>query len=173
MGDYCGGTFQGLQAKLDYIRGMGFDAIWNHLDHPSGGQYAEPTLKRGEKKTTDISTDTAGGYHGHWAQDLYSINAKYGSADDLKNLVNTAHERQMYVMVDVVANHMGPSALPSSTKARHITPPAKSTTRTRRPSRTAKYMYGFIAKVLDVKKSAGGLAGDDHAHLFVDSTAYA
>lgn len=25
---YCGGTFKGLQSKLDYIRGMGFDAIW-------------------------------------------------------------------------------------------------------------------------------------------------
>lgn len=28
LGDYCGGTFKGLQGKLDYIRGMGFDAIW-------------------------------------------------------------------------------------------------------------------------------------------------
>lgn len=28
LGDYCGGTFQGLEGKLDYIRGMGFDAIW-------------------------------------------------------------------------------------------------------------------------------------------------
>lgn len=28
LGNYCGGTFQGLQSKLDYIQGMGFDAIW-------------------------------------------------------------------------------------------------------------------------------------------------
>lgn len=28
LGNYCGGTFQGLQSKLDYIKGMGFDAIW-------------------------------------------------------------------------------------------------------------------------------------------------
>lgn len=26
--NYCGGTFKGLESKLDYIRGMGFDAIW-------------------------------------------------------------------------------------------------------------------------------------------------
>lgn len=25
---YCGGTFRGLEKKLDYIRGMGFGAIW-------------------------------------------------------------------------------------------------------------------------------------------------
>lgn len=28
LGDYCGGTFKGLQGKLDYIKGLGFDAIW-------------------------------------------------------------------------------------------------------------------------------------------------
>lgn len=28
LGNYCGGTFQGLEGKLDYISGMGFDAIW-------------------------------------------------------------------------------------------------------------------------------------------------
>jgi hypothetical protein len=26
--DYCGGTWQGLITKLDYIQGMGFDAVW-------------------------------------------------------------------------------------------------------------------------------------------------
>lgn len=25
---YCGGTFDGISEKLDYIQGMGFDAIW-------------------------------------------------------------------------------------------------------------------------------------------------
>lgn len=28
LGQYCGGTFKGLEGKLDYIKGMGFDAIW-------------------------------------------------------------------------------------------------------------------------------------------------
>lgn len=28
LGNYCGGTFKGLESKLDYISGMGFDAIW-------------------------------------------------------------------------------------------------------------------------------------------------
>ncbi|KID94029.1 alpha-amylase A type-3 precursor, partial [Metarhizium majus ARSEF 297] len=48
LGDYCGGTFQGLEGKLDYIRGMGFDAIW----------------------ITPVVANAAGGYHGYWAQDL-------------------------------------------------------------------------------------------------------
>lgn len=28
LGSYCGGTWAGLEGKLDYIQGMGFDAIW-------------------------------------------------------------------------------------------------------------------------------------------------
>lgn len=28
LGNYCGGTWAGLEGKLDYIQGMGFDAIW-------------------------------------------------------------------------------------------------------------------------------------------------
>ncbi|KAL7622157.1 hypothetical protein AAE478_007659 [Parahypoxylon ruwenzoriense] len=87
LGNYCGGTFQGLQSKLDYIAGMGFDAIW----------------------ITPVVANTDGGYHGYWASDLYSINSHYGTADDLKALVNAAHEKGIYIMVDVVANHMGPN----------------------------------------------------------------
>lgn len=28
LSGYCGGTFKGLEGKLEYIQGMGFDAIW-------------------------------------------------------------------------------------------------------------------------------------------------
>ncbi|KAI1097182.1 glycoside hydrolase family 13 protein [Jackrogersella minutella] len=89
LSNYCGGTFQGLQSKLDYIAGMGFDAIW----------------------ITPVVTNSDGGYHGYWASDLYSINSNYGTADDLKALVSAAHDKGIYVMVDVVANHVGPIAL--------------------------------------------------------------
>ncbi|PSN73344.1 glycoside hydrolase [Corynespora cassiicola Philippines] len=89
LGNYCGGTFKGLESKLDYIRGLGFDAIW----------------------ITPVVSNSAGGYHGYWAQDLYAINSNYGTADDLKSLVNTAHSKGIYVMVDVVANHMGFGAI--------------------------------------------------------------
>jgi glycosidase len=40
-----------------------------------------------------VLLDTAGGYHGYWASDLYSINSNYGTAEDLKKLVDAAHQR--------------------------------------------------------------------------------
>ncbi|KAF1835922.1 alpha-amylase-domain-containing protein [Decorospora gaudefroyi] len=89
LGNYCGGTFKGLESKLDYISGLGFDAIW----------------------ITPVVANSPGGYHGYWAQDLYSINSNYGTAGDLKSLVSTAHSKGIYIMVDVVANHMGQGAI--------------------------------------------------------------
>lgn len=87
---YCGGTFQGIISKLDYIQGMGFNAVW----------------------ISPVVANTGGNdsYHGYWAQDLYSINPHFGSADDLRALSAALHSRDMYLMVDVVANHMGPQS---------------------------------------------------------------
>jgi alpha-amylase len=86
LSDYCGGTFQGIVNHLDYIQGMGFDAIW----------------------ISPIVTNTPGGYHGYWSKDLYGINPYFGTADDLRQLINACHARGIWVMLDVVANHMGP-----------------------------------------------------------------
>ncbi|RUS25255.1 a-amylase [Jimgerdemannia flammicorona] len=82
---YCGGTFDGITQKLDYIHGMGFDAIW-----------ISPVVKNMDN-----------GYHGYWAQDFYSTNPNFGTLESLSNLVKEAHQRDMFVMVDVVANHAG------------------------------------------------------------------
>ncbi|KAJ4474354.1 glycoside hydrolase superfamily [Lentinula aciculospora] len=87
---YCGGNWQGIISKLDYIQGMGFDAIW-----------ISPVVE-------NVEGTTVGGdaYHGYWAQNINSLNANFGSDDDLKNLSSALHERGMYLMVDVVVNHL-------------------------------------------------------------------
>eukprot|EP01099_Mayorella_cantabrigiensis_P000487 TRINITY_DN1227_c0_g1_i7.p1 TRINITY_DN1227_c0_g1~~TRINITY_DN1227_c0_g1_i7.p1 ORF type:complete len:506 (+),score=102.80 TRINITY_DN1227_c0_g1_i7:112-1518(+) len=86
LGNYCGGTLLGIINHLDYISAMGFDAIW----------------------ISPVVTNTDGGYHGYWAKDFYGINYKFGSSADLHSLVSAAHSRGMFVMLDVVANHVGP-----------------------------------------------------------------
>ena len=35
------------------------------------------------------------GYHGYWPIDLYSLNSKFGTADDLKSLAKEIHGRNM------------------------------------------------------------------------------
>ncbi len=46
-------------------------------------------------------------YHGYWAQNIYEINSNFGVASDLVALSAALHARGMYLMVDVVANHIG------------------------------------------------------------------
>ncbi|OBT84877.1 hypothetical protein VE02_05923 [Pseudogymnoascus sp. 03VT05] len=94
--DYCGGSWNGIVKELDYIQGMGFTAVW-----------ISPVVKNIVNKTADGAA-----YHGYWADDIYQLNANFGTADDLKNLSDELHARGMYLMVDVVTNHMAYAGSP-------------------------------------------------------------
>ncbi len=45
-------------------------------------------------------------YHGYWMADITQLNDKFGTSDDLHALVDALHERQMYIMVDIVVNNV-------------------------------------------------------------------
>ncbi|KAK2950103.1 putative Alpha-amylase A type-3 [Blattamonas nauphoetae] len=83
--NYCGGTFKGIQNRLDYIKNLGMNAIW----------------------ISPVVANIPNSYHGYAATDLYSINSHFGSAQELKNLVKACHDKDIWVMVDVVTNHVG------------------------------------------------------------------
>ncbi|KAF7872233.1 hypothetical protein EAF04_003158 [Stromatinia cepivora] len=91
VNEYCGGTWQGIIKHLDYIQDMGFTAIW-----------ISPIVENIVGNTVDGS-----GYHGYWAQNIYKVNPNFGTPADLKALSAALHARGMYLMVDVVTNHMG------------------------------------------------------------------
>lgn len=91
-----GGTFKGIQAKLDYLAGMGVGAIW-----------LTPVVKN------PAPPAWAYNYHGYAAQDLLAIDARFASDGtrqtaerELRELVDAAHDRGIYVILDVVLNHM-------------------------------------------------------------------
>ncbi len=44
---------------------------------------------------------TTGGYHGYWAKNIYEIEPHWGSRQDLHDLIAAAHERDIWIMVDV------------------------------------------------------------------------
>lgn len=90
-GHYCHGSWSGIEQNLDYIQGMNFDAIW-----------ISPIVAQLPQSTGDGQA-----YTGYWAQDLYALNNNFGTADDLKSLIEATHARGMYIMLDVVVNHMG------------------------------------------------------------------
>ncbi len=83
--EYCGGNYRGVVSKLDYLEALGVDALW----------------------ISPIVFNIEDGYHGYWAENIYELNPRFGTEQDLRDLVRECHDRDIWVMVDVVPNHMG------------------------------------------------------------------
>ena len=76
------GSILGITEKLDWISESGITAIW------LGPIYESPGLDG----NYDIS-------------DYYSVNPELGTIDDVKELLNEAHKRDIRVIFDLVPNH--------------------------------------------------------------------
>lgn len=81
------GDFKGLGEKLDYIKALGFSAIW----------------------VTPVVTNGSGyDYHGYHAMDLSTVDARYESSDyTYEDLIHDAHQKGMKIIQDVVLQHTG------------------------------------------------------------------
>jgi maltose alpha-D-glucosyltransferase / alpha-amylase len=76
------GDLRGLTEKLDYLEWLGIDCIWLLPMYPS-------PLRDG----------------GYDIADFYDIHPDYGSVEDFRALVDSAHQRQIRVIADLVMNH--------------------------------------------------------------------
>ena len=85
-----GGDWVGLTQKLDYIKDLGVTAIW-----------ISP-VSENEKLSRDGEES---GYHGYFTHDYNAADPHFGTKEDLINLVNTAHDKGLKVIIDVVPNH--------------------------------------------------------------------
>jgi len=66
-------------------------------------------------QTHTVVANTKDGYHGYWAQNIYEINPHFGTSLSLSALISACHSNGISVMVDVVANHVGPVGFDFST----------------------------------------------------------
>ena len=76
------GDFKGLMEKLDYLQELGVTAVWVLPFYPS-------PLK-------DDGYDIA---------DYYSINQRYGTLDEFRQLLEEAHKRNLKLVTELVINH--------------------------------------------------------------------
>ncbi|MFC7497181.1 MULTISPECIES: alpha-amylase family glycosyl hydrolase [unclassified Nocardioides] len=90
-GFYNGGDLAGLRSQLDYIQGLGTDAIW-----------LTPIFKN---KAVQIEDGPSAGYHGYWITDFTSVDPHLGTNAELAALVDDAHARGMKVYFDIITNH--------------------------------------------------------------------
>ena len=81
------GDFKGLIDKLDYLKALGFSAIWITPVVTNGGGYD---------------------YHGYHSMDMSTVDVRYESEGaTYQDLIQSAHDKGIKIIQDVVWNHTG------------------------------------------------------------------
>jgi glycosidase len=103
-GGWRGGDLRGLREQLDEIASLGATAIWiNPIQRQI--DFGLPVNPMPEAGVRDWFEHW--GFHGYWIDDFYAIEPRFGDEQELKRLVEAAHERGIKVLLDVVYNHSG------------------------------------------------------------------
>lgn len=75
------GDLKGITNKLDYLKSLNVDVLW----------------------LTPFQTST--NYHGYDIKDYFSVDSRFGTLADYRELVYKAHQKGMKVIMDLVLNH--------------------------------------------------------------------
>lgn len=86
-GTWCGGNIKGLTNKIGYLKEMGVTTIW-----------ISPVFKQVTRENS---------YHGYGIQNYLEVDEHFGTKEDLRALVQRAHEQGIYVILDIIINHSG------------------------------------------------------------------
>ncbi len=84
---FQGGKIKGIKSKLDYLQSLGVTTLW---------------IAPMWKQRADLET-----YHGYGIQNFLEIDPRFGTRQELRDLVDAAHDRGMYVLLDIIYNHTG------------------------------------------------------------------
>lgn len=82
-----GGDIKGIIDHLSYIKDLGATAVW-----------INPLLENNNQAYT---------YHGYAITDFYKVDPRYGANSDYAELVKSAHQLGLKVIMDMVFNHCG------------------------------------------------------------------
>ena len=97
--NYMGGDLQGIINKLNdgYFDSLNINTIWISpvYDNPNEPFREYPAPHR-----------YYSGYHGYWPISPNKVEEKFGTMDNLKELVATAHKHDIKILLDFVSNHV-------------------------------------------------------------------
>lgn len=97
LANWLGGDFAGVRAKIEegYFDALGVDALW--LSAPNANPAGCYSGSLGRNYTA---------YHAYFPVSLTEVDAHFGTAEELRALVDAAHARGIRVLIDFVANHL-------------------------------------------------------------------
>ena len=132
VASFAGGDLRGIIDSLDYIQGLGVNAI-----------YLNPIFAA----TTNHAYDT---------MDYFKIEPRFGTEEDLKELIEKLHARGMHLVLDAVFNHVSyfsPLRFSCSTKERASRISRSVTTRPLRAPATCRKSTSIARKPRPISKA--------------------
>lgn len=95
---FQGGDLKGITLKIKegYFDRLGVNAIW-----------MTPVIEQ-IHGFTDEGTGKTYAYHGYWAKDWTALDPNFGTESEFAELIETAHQHDIRILMDVVINHTGP-----------------------------------------------------------------
>lgn len=99
VANYHGGDFEGVLQALEagYFESLGVNVIWlAPLNQNPAGAWQEylPPFR------------SYTGYHGYWPISRYSVEPRFGGEAALRELVDSAHRREVKILADLVLKHV-------------------------------------------------------------------
>ena len=95
---YWGGDLAGIQQKMSYLAGLGVTAIW-----------ISPPVDNLNTNIPDGQGNPTASYHGYQGRDFKRVEEHFGNSantwTDFDNLVTTAHQNGIKVIIDFAPNH--------------------------------------------------------------------
>lgn len=86
-----GGDLEGIRQHLDYFKELGVTALW-----------FTPVL---ENDSPDHGTQST--YHGYATTNYYSVDPRFGSNEEYRQLCDEAHAKGIKIVMDMIFNHSG------------------------------------------------------------------
>lgn len=82
-----GGDLKGIMDHIDYLDSLGITAVW-----------VNPVLENDMR---------GGSYHGYATTDYYAIDPRFGSNEEYVQLIDSLHNRDIKMVMDMIFNHSG------------------------------------------------------------------
>lgn len=96
---FMGGDLKGVLQRIEsgWFDSLGVNVIW-----------MTPFVEQ-VRGSVDEGWGKTYGYHGYWTRDWTAVDPAFGTKDDLRALVDSAHAHHIRVLMDAVINHTGPA----------------------------------------------------------------
>ena len=107
--DYQGGDFAGITQKIEegFFDSLGVNTIWiSPITQNPWDAWGRYEFKNGNKWDSSKKYTKFSGYHGYWPIYATQLDIRYGTDEEFRTLLATAHKHNINVILDYVANHM-------------------------------------------------------------------